>query len=347
MGDAVPPSIFDTQLTSDQTLQRGKRVLITGGAGFIGSNLSRYLLSKKYVVHVVDNLITGRQENIFSLRPHRDFHFYKMDVVCSGFVRLFKTLPIDHIYHLACPTGVPNIKTLGEEMLATSSIGTRNVLELARIHNARILYTSSAEVYGNPLVAPQKEEYCGNVHPLGDRSAYEEGKRFAESMMKLYVQKYGVSGKIVRIFNTYGPGMSFTDTRVFPQFIKSVLSGENFRIYGDGSQTRTCLYIDDLVRGLSLVIQRGKAGEVYNIGGNEMITIKDLAHLILEISGKNNVIDYHPHFIEDHTNRLPFLEKISALGWKQKIPLRKGLYNMMVASGVPLAKKDTRVKVAI
>jgi len=311
-----------------------KTALVTGGAGFIGSNLIEDLLLRGFIVFAVDNLITGKMENISKFSNKKNFYFFEMDVVSNSFIKNFRPVPLNYIYHLACPTGVPNIKTLGEEMLLASSLGTRHALELARHHGAFFVYASSAEVYGNPEVYPQTEDYCGNVHPTGPRSAYEEGKRFAESLIKLYSEKHGVNSKIIRIFNTYGPGMSLSDMRVFPQFIRAILEARELLIYGNGMQTRTSLFIEDLLLGIHLVVEKGTQGEIYNIGGTDAITINDLARLVLKIANRTNTIIYKPHFIEDHHNRMPCIKKIMELGWVPKISLEEGLRRMVSHYGI-------------
>jgi nucleoside-diphosphate-sugar epimerase len=309
-------------------------VLVTGGAGFVGTNLCKALLRKGFVVYAVDNLITGKRENITPLLKHDNFFFLKLDVVTPRFSDTFSRIPVGQVFHLACPTGVPNIKKLGEEMLMTCSAGTLNVLELARIHKAKILYTSSAEVYGQPEVTPQHEDYCGHVHPLGPRSAYEEGKRFSETLALLYVEKYEVPAKIVRIFNTYGPGMSLSDTRVIPQFLNSVITGEDFCVYGDGLQTRTHLYVDDLLEGLFLIMEKGLPGEAYNVGGQKQTTIKELAETVIKLTGNKNKIIFKPHFIEDHKHREPSTKKVQSLGWRQSVPIEEGLKRMMLENNI-------------
>lgn len=311
-----------------------KTVLVTGGAGFIGNNLCRVLLLKGYQVYVADNLITGRKKNIELLLDNKNFHFFKLDINKPGFKRIFSNTPIDQIYHLACPTGVPNIQRLAEEMILVSSLGTLNVLELARKNQAQLLFTSSCEVYGEPEVFPQDETYTGNVDPIGSRSPYEEGKRFSEALIAMYVKKYNLDARIVRIFNTYGPGMSLEDQRVIPQFLKSILIDKSFIIYGNGEQTRTFLYIDDLIKGFLLVMQKGENGGVYNIGGSQPIPIKKLADLVIKLANYKNGISFVPHFISDHNGRKPSLKKIRSLGWRQEISLREGLKKMIKKNGL-------------
>jgi nucleoside-diphosphate-sugar epimerase len=306
---------------------------VAGAAGFIGSHLCEFLLAKGYRVFGVDNFRTGQRRHVDELSKHSRFEFYTLDITEPAFFYKFSAIHLDEIYNLACPTGVPNIALLAEEMLLTSSIGARQMLELARIHSAKLLYTSTAEIYGNPLSCPLYEEDPGNVHPLGPRAPYEEGKRFAESMLAMYVQKYGVDARIVRVFNTYGPGMSLDDRRVIPQFVRSILTGKPLTIYGDGSQTRTHIYIDDQLEGFAAVLKFGNPGGVYNIGGTTQISIRELAETMLRITGGTNSIVHVPHFIEDHARREPAVEKITALGWKQAVSFEDGIRRMFEAHG--------------
>ncbi|OGF27524.1 hypothetical protein A2303_01520 [Candidatus Falkowbacteria bacterium RIFOXYB2_FULL_47_14] len=321
-----------------KTAAAGPRALVDGGAGFIGSNLCGHLLAQGYEVFAVDNLITGKIKNISRYSHDQRFHFIEMDINDSEFPETFRNIKINEIYHLACPTGVPNIKKLGEEMINTCSRGTFNVMSLARAHGAGVVYSSSAEVYGQPEETPQSEHYTGNVNPIGPRSAYEEGKRFAESIIKMYADKYGLNAKIVRIFNTYGPGMSLSDQRVMPQFLQSIIRGKKLTIFGDGSQTRTFLYVSDLLSGLELVMKNGKPGEAYNIGGDNQITIKELAELMKKLTGYRLEVEFVPHFIEDHNHRQPAVSKAELLGWRQTVSLEEGLKRMIIANGVKLAR---------
>lgn len=314
------------------------RVLVDGGAGFVGSNLCGALLEAGHEVFAVDNLITGKIKNISPYANNKKFHFIKMDIGDTRFRDMFKNIKLDQIYHLACPTGVPNIKILGEEMILTCSLGTLNIMGLALAHKAKVVFSSSAEVYGQPEKTPQMENYNGNVDPIGPRSAYEEGKRFAETIIKMYVDKYGLDAKIVRIFNTYGPGMSLSDQRVMPRFLRSILGGRKLRVYGDGSQTRTFLYISDLLRGLELVMEKGKAGEAYNVGGETQISIKDLGDLIRKLTGCQSEIEFAPHFIEDHSHRQPGTSRSQLLGWHPLVSLEEGLKKMIIWNGLRLAK---------
>lgn len=305
------------------------RVLITGGAGFVGSNLAHKLVSQGHRVLCVDNLSTGHAENVMHLERLDNFEFMKMDICSDAFTNNMKKRqsqkPFDKIFHLACPTGVPNIVTLGEAMLQACSTGTNNVLRCAKDHGAELVFTSSCEVYGNPLEFPQKENYHGSVDPIGPRSAYEEGKRFSEALVKLYVDQHGVKARTVRIFNTYGPGMSLADQRVIPQFVYKTLTDEPIVIYGDGSQTRTFLYIADLLDGLIKVMKKGDAGMVYNIGGHTQFTIKQLSKKLSDQFSIRPEIIFKPHFIEDHTARQPDTSRVRDLGWQPKVKLDDGL----------------------
>ncbi|MGI9305662.1 MAG: NAD-dependent epimerase/dehydratase family protein [Gammaproteobacteria bacterium] len=314
-------------------MKESRSVLITGGAGFIGSNLASLLLGRDYYVDCVDNLITGNMDSINPLRSNK-FRFFKVDITSPEFHQACGEHHYDYIYHLACPTGVPNIKKLGEEMLRTCSVGTDNALRLALMHGSGLLYTSSAEVYGNPEVFPQEENYHGNVDPIGARSAYEEGKRFSEALLVHYVRTYGMNARIVRIFNAFGPGMSMTDQRVIPQFIKRIKQGEKVVIYGDGSQTRTLLYVDDLVEGLKLVMEEGAAGEVYNIGGTKQLSINELSELIGRLTPHKVDVEFQPHFIEDHIGREPAVSKVRGLGWEPRTDVLDGLKNMLALHGL-------------
>lgn len=305
------------------------KILVTGGAGLIGSHLCRKLLDLGHRVVAFDNLITGVRANIQPLLENKSFTFKKVDITTEEFFREISNFEnFDEIYHLACPTGVPNLQTLGEEMLLTCSLGTENVLKLAQKTNAKVLFTSSSEVYGDPQVSPQDESYSGNVDPLGFRSTYEEGKRFSETLCMLYFKKLAVATKIVRLFNTYGPTKS-KDTRVISQFLNEALSGAPLVIYGTGLQTRTFCYVDDTIAALILVMESGKSGEVYNIGSDNEISISDLAKTICDVTSSKSKITFVSEPFPDHRDRKPDISKIKNLGWKQKIALDEGLKRMV------------------
>ena len=302
------------------------KVLVTGGAGFIGANLCKKLLEEDHEIVAVDNFITGSPKNIRDLRVFPKFTFIKHDITKPFHTNYkLRTTSFELIYHLACPTGVDNLIPLAEEMLLTCSIGTRNVLELAGKTKAKVLFTSSSEVYGDPEVSPQKEDYTGNVDPTGVRSPYEEGKRFAESLTLMYVRKHNVDAKIARVFNTYGPKMSPKDTRVIPAFLRQALNGQPLTIHGKGLQTRTFCYVNDLIEGLMLIISKGQSGHVYNVGGDQQISVVNLAKLILAQSHLGNPLKFTKRPAHDHESRQPDLTKIKNLGWRQKVNLQEGL----------------------
>lgn len=302
------------------------KILVTGGAGFIGYTLCKRLLEAGHTVVAIDNYITSTKKNAAELQKNNAFIFLRHDITSPFPRKIEKYLKnIDAIYHLACPTGVPNVVALAEEMLLTCSTGTVNILELAKENNASVVFASSSEVYGDPKEFPQTEDYAGNVNPVGIRSPYEEGKRFSESLCMMYARKYNIDIKIVRIFNTYGPGMSLKDTRVIPTFINCLKTNKSFPIAGKGVQKRTFCYIDDLVRGVEIVMKKGKKGEVYNVGSDIESTIIDVVKMIRKLSERpiENVFVTRP--VHDHNARRPALDKVKKLGWRQEVSLEEGL----------------------
>lgn len=303
------------------------KVLITGAAGFIGSNLAERLLDEGHLVVGVDNFITGSDINVERLLKNKNFCFVEANVsnLSPKQYNQLENYKFSEVYHLACPTGVPNLGPLAEEMLEACSAGTKNILELSRKCKSNLLFTSSSEVYGDPEIFPQSEDYTGNVDQVGERSPYEEGKRFAESIISMYVRKYGLDGKVVRVFNTYGPNMSRSDQRVIPNFIRQIEQGKPLTIHGDGDQKRTFCYVDDLINGLRLVMEGGRKGAIYNIGSNDHTTILDLAKIMIKISGGNSQIIFKPRPTHDHQSRLPDLTRINLLGWYPKISLEEGI----------------------
>lgn len=301
------------------------RYLVAGGAGFVGSNLALKLLDHGGIVDVVDNLSTGRIENITELEKRPNFRFIELDITDARSCTLALERRYTHIYNLACPTGVPNIALLGEEMLTTCSVGVHNLLKVAHQSGAKYVYASTAEAYGDPEIFPQPETYVGNVDPVGPRSPYEEGKRFGEALTRYYGHKHGVDVNIVRIFNTYGPRMSPRDQRVIPQMLGSLIEGRPVTIFGDGTQTRTFLHVDDLVAGLMKVMDKGLPGEVYNIGGSTQIAIRELFEVVKSATGLRGSAVFRKHFICDHRGRWPQTSKMQSLGWQQKVSLEDGI----------------------
>jgi nucleoside-diphosphate-sugar epimerase len=301
-----------------------KKILITGGAGFIGSNLGRKLISDKYFVVAVDNLSTSDGLAIKELKKEKNFKFIKHDI-SKPLPKELRNTKFEAIFHLACPTGVDNLLRLGEEMLLACSKGTWNVAELAREQKSQVIFTSSSEVYGNPEVFPQKETYEGKVDSTGYRSTYEEGKRVSESILFLFFRKYGVDIRIARVFNTYGPFMTKSDSRAIPRFLGSALKNKNLSVEGKGIQQRTFCYVDDLVEGLIAIWKKGKKGEVYNLGSDKELRIVDLAGKIISLTNSKSKIRFIDRPNHDHDRRLPDLSKIKKLGWRANISIEEGL----------------------
>lgn len=322
-----------------------KTILITGAAGFVGSSMSERQLKAGHTVHGIDNLITGSVENIDRMREHTNFQFDNIDITDAAAMQHVLLTHYDEIYHFACPTGVPNIKVLGEEMMRTCSVGTENILRVARQHNSSLVYTSSAEMYGDPQVFPQIETYCGNVDPVGARSTYEEGKRFGETLVRLYFEKYNVKAKIVRIFNSFGPNMSKADTRLIPNTLANIKAGRPIVIFGDGTQTRTHLFVSDLLAGLEIVMEKGEFASPYNVGGNKQLTINELVAAFSRLLEQELPITYKEHYIEDHKGREPDITKATGLGWNIKTDLATGLSQMCAAYGITTQGNSDSVKV--
>jgi nucleoside-diphosphate-sugar epimerase len=298
---------------------------VTGAAGEVGINLCIHLLDKGFKVIGTDNFITGSEKNLSIIKNHENFIFFDIGIENPKLIDLLKEYSIERIFHLACPTGVPNLELIPEEMIMATSLGTKNILDIALLKKASLLFASSSEVYGEPKEFPQREDYTGNVDQLGIRGPYEEGKRFSETLVETYVKKYNLNAKIIRIFNTFGPYSSSKDLRVIPSFIRRALNNEDIVVHGEGSQTRTFLYINDLIDGILTVLEKGKMGDAYNVGSDHQISILDLAKLVIKLSNSKSTIKYGKRPKHDHSARLPFLEKIKSLGWSQKISLDEGI----------------------
>lgn len=301
-------------------------VLVTGAAGFLGRHLVRSLLNDGHEVAGVDNFITSERADLVGLLAEPRFTFAEMDITSPAFPAFASEFRAEAIYHLACPTGVPNLGPLALEMVETCYEGSKAVLEIARAQGAPALLTSTAEVYGDPLVSPQTEEYTGNVDTLGPRKGYEEGKRVAETLFGIYAQRYGVAAKVVRVFNTYGPGMALSDTRVVPSFVTSALTGRPLRSHGDGAQTRCHTFASDMVAGLRLAMERGRPARAYNLGSNRQLSVRALAELIVELTGTESGIEFVPRPGHDHQDRLPDTTRArDELGWSLTVSLEDGL----------------------
>ena len=298
-----------------------KRVLITGAAGFLGSHLCDRFIKEGYHVIGMDNLITGDIKNIEHLFPLENFEFYHHDV--SKFIHV--TGDLDYILHFASPASPIDYLKIPIQTLKVGSLGTHNCLGLAKAKGARMLIASTSEVYGDPLVHPQTEEYWGNVNPIGPRGVYDEAKRFQEAITMAYHTFHGVETRIVRIFNTYGPKMRLNDGRALPAFIGQALRGEDLTVFGDGSQTRSFCFVDDLVEGIYRLLLSDYALPV-NIGNPNEISLKDFAEEVLKLTGSNVKIVYKDLPKDDPKQRQPDITKAkSLLGWEPKVGRAEGL----------------------
>jgi dTDP-glucose 4,6-dehydratase len=298
-----------------------KRILITGGAGFLGSHLCDRFIKEGFHVIAMDNLITGDLRNIEHLFKLPNFEFYHHDV--SKFIHVPGEL--DYILHFASPASPIDYLKIPIQTLKVGSLGIHNCLGLARVKGARVLIASTSEVYGDPLVHPQTEEYWGHVNPVGPRGVYDEAKRFQEAMTMAYHTYHGVETRIVRIFNTYGPRMRLNDGRVLPAFIGQALRGEDITIFGDGSQTRSFCYVDDLVEGIYRLLMSDYAQPV-NIGNPSEITIKDFAEEIIKLTGTTQKVVYLDLPKDDPKQRQPDITKAKdILGWEPKVDRAEGL----------------------
>jgi dTDP-glucose 4,6-dehydratase len=297
------------------------RVLITGGAGFIGSHLADRLLADGHEVVGVDNLATGRAANVAHLEGNPAFRLLRADASQP----LAIDQPLDWILHLASPASPPRYLERPLETLLVNAEGTRHLLELARRSGAAFLLASTSEVYGDPLVHPQPETYWGNVNPIGPRSVYDEGKRYAEAITMAYHRRHGVATRVCRIFNTYGPRMDPHDGRVVSNFVRQALAGEPLTVYGDGSQTRSFQYVDDLVEGIVRLLASDVVDPV-NLGNQTEFTMIELAELVLELTRSRSELLFEPLPVDDPRQRRPDISRArNLLGWEPRVPLRDGL----------------------
>lgn len=300
-----------------------KRILVTGGAGFIGSHLCERLLNEGNEVLCLDNYFTGNKENVAHLIGNPYFEAVRHDIITPYYAE------VDEIYNLACPASPIHYQFNPIKTVKTSVMGAINVLGLAKRLRAKVLQASTSEVYGDPKVHPQTEEYWGNVNPIGDRSCYDEGKRVAESLFVNYYKQNKVRIKIVRIFNTYGPRMHPNDGRVVSNFIVAALKNEDITIYGDGSQTRSFCYVDDLIDGMKKMMETGDevTGPI-NLGNTHEITMKKLAEIVIKLTGSKSKIVFRKLPSDDPMQRKPDITKAEEiLGWKPKIEIETGLKN--------------------
>jgi dTDP-glucose 4,6-dehydratase len=295
-------------------------VLVTGAAGFLGSHLTDRLLGEGHSVVGVDNFATGDAENLAHLADETRFQFMQKDI-CQP----FDPGPVDYVFNLASPASPPEYLRLAIETLRVGSVGTENTLEIAARYGAGYLHTSTSECYGDPLVHPQTEEYWGNVNPVGPRSVYDEAKRYAEALVMAYHRSRGVNTHLVRIFNTYGPRLHPSDGRVISNFMMQALRNEPLTVYGDGNQTRSFCYVDDLIEGI-LRLARSSEHLPVNIGNPDEFTILECAQAVLDATGSGSELRFEPLPQDDPTRRRPDITKArTLLGWEPQIALQEGL----------------------
>lgn len=299
-----------------------KTSLVAGGSGFIGSHLCEYLLGKGERVIAVDNLGSGRKDNVAGLLGVDHFRLIEHDI------REPLTIDgtVDFVYNLASRASPVDFFTEPVEILMTNSLGTYNLINIALAKKARFLMASTSECYGDPDVSPQPETYWGHVNPVGPRSCYDESKRFSEALTMAHIRYHGLDGRIIRIFNTYGPRMRLDDGRVVPNFVTQALAGKPMTVYGDGSQTRSFCYVSDLVRGIYLMMQKDTKGEVVNLGNPIEMTVLEFAQKIRAITGSSSEIVFEPRPENDPMQRRPDISKAKRLlGWEPEVGLEEGL----------------------
>jgi dTDP-glucose 4,6-dehydratase len=297
------------------------RILITGGAGFIGSHLARDLLGRGCDVICVDNFVTGRPENIEDLGARKGFRLVEHDV--SAYIAIDG--PLDWVLHFASPASPRDYLELPIQTLKVGALGTHNALGLAKAKRAAFLLASTSEVYGDPLVHPQREEYWGNVNPVGPRGVYDEAKRFAEAMTMAYHRTHGLATRIVRIFNTYGPSMRLNDGRAIPAFMTQALRDEPLTVFGDGAQTRSFMYVDDLIEGVWRLMG-SETNEPVNLGNPQEMTLLELAKRIIRLAGSRSPIEFHPLPADDPKVRQPDITRArTRLGWEPRVEVDDGL----------------------
>lgn len=335
-----------TNLESKSVRNRKEVVVVTGGAGFVGSHLSEQLLRQGYRVACVDNLQTGRVKNIQHLLAHRDFRLFHHDVTAP------LNLPFERVaevYNLASPASPPLYQRDPVHTLKTNVLGALNTLDFARQTGARIFQASTSEIYGDPTVHPQPEEYWGNVNSFGPRACYDEGKRAAETAFFEYRQQYGVDTRIARIFNTYGPRMSPDDGRVVSNFVVQALRNSDITLYGDGLQTRSFCFADDLVDGILKLmrVEQAPTGPV-NLGNPAEFTMRELAELVVALTGSRSRIVHRPLPVDDPRQRRPDISRAKALlDWEPRIQLREGLERTIAYFDAELADASPALEAAL
>jgi len=296
------------------------KILVTGAAGFLGSNLSEKLLKEGHKVVAIDNMITGNKKNVKKLQQNKNFKFIKHDVI------KYKNFNVDGIFNLACPASPPLYQKNPIHTVKTNVIGASNLLELASKKKIRILQASTSEIYGDPKLSPQTEEYWGNVNPVGVRSCYDEGKRTAETLFMDFHRQNGVDTRIARIFNTYGPNMHINDGRVVSNFIVQAITNQNLTIYGDGNQIRSFCFVDDLIDGLISLFFKEDIFNPINLGNPEPISMNNLASEIIQLTNSKSKITYMQLPNDDPVNRIPDISKAkTVLNWNPRIDRETGL----------------------
>ena len=316
-------------MSSNETTNASERVLITGAAGFLGSHLCDRFVRDGFQVVAMDNLITGDMRNIEHLLPLPNFNFVHQDV--TEYIHV--SGPLHHILHFASPASPIDYLKIPIQTLKVGSLGVHRCLGLAKAKGARITIASTSEIYGDPEVHPQHEEYWGHVNTVGPRGVYDEAKRFQEAITMAYHTFHGLETRIVRIFNTYGPRMRLNDGRVLPAFIGQALRGEPMTVFGDGSQTRSFCYVDDLVGGIVALLDSAVTGPV-NIGNPHEFTIAELVEVVREVTGSSSPVEYRPLPSDDPRQRQPDITRArTELGWEPHVALREGLARMIAALG--------------
>ncbi|WNR43763.1 UDP-glucuronic acid decarboxylase family protein [Paenibacillus roseipurpureus] len=303
------------------------KILITGSAGFLGSHLTKELLGRGHEVVGVDNLATGRLSNLQDVMEHPNFRFIAYDVSDKSVIDLDGVQAVDEIYHLASPASPKLYQAASLETIYVNTIGTQNMLELAKTYNAKVLYASTSEAYGDPEVHPQPEEYRGNVNTWGPRACYDEAKRLGEVFCYEYHRLFQLRTKVVRLFNTYSAGLRNDDGRVISNFVTQALTGEDITVYGDGSQTRSFCYVDDTIRALILMMEMDEAtGQIINIGNPTEHSVLDVALLVKQLTNTPSKITFHPLPEDDPKVRRPVIHRATdILGWYPEVSLEDGL----------------------
>jgi len=302
------------------------RILVAGGAGFLGSNLCRYLLKKGETVICADNLCTGNEDNVADMKRNRNFSFIQHDIIEP----LMIEGKLEQVYDLASRASPPNYQSEPVHTLLTNAVGTNNLLKLALEKKARFFFASTSEVYGDPEEHPQKESYWGHVNPIGVRSCYDESKRFAEALCMAYHRKHNLDVRIVRIFNTYGPYMQKNDGRVVTNLINQALTNKDMTVYGDGKQTRSFCYVDDEIEGIYRLMNSNLKTPV-NVGNPSEVTVLEIAELIKKLTGTKSRIVFKPLPADDPVRRKPDITLArKGLGWEPKVPLEEGLNKTIV-----------------